>query len=68
MFGLAAMLVAALASAIPAKGQPWIGSGGRRRRGEPATPQTAPAPPSGTIEPAPAGIGVATADARPGAE
>ncbi|MGH2909578.1 MAG: MFS transporter, partial [Solirubrobacteraceae bacterium] len=31
IFGLAAMLVAAAASAIPAKGRPWIGSGRRRR-------------------------------------
>jgi hypothetical protein len=35
IFGLVAMLVAAAASMVPAKGQPWIG--GRRRR---------PAPPS----------------------
>jgi MFS family permease len=32
VFGLAAMLVAALASAIPAKGEPWIDLGRRRRR------------------------------------
>jgi MFS family permease len=32
IFGLAAMLVAALASAIPAKGEPWLDVGRRRRR------------------------------------
>jgi MFS family permease len=38
-FGLAAMLVAAAASAIPAKGQPWIGM--RRRRGHNPEAETA---------------------------
>jgi MFS family permease len=55
-FGLAAMVVAAAASAIPAKGQRWIGSGRRRRSGgqvgDAARPggEPAPAPPSGTVE------------------
>ncbi|HTU28114.1 MAG TPA: MFS transporter [Solirubrobacteraceae bacterium] len=50
VFGLAAMLIAAAASGIPAKGQPWIGAG--RRRGNQA--EVAPEPPTGTIEPLPA--------------
>ena len=63
IFGLVAMLVAALASAIPAKGQPWIGAG-RRRRAGPAD-ETPPEPPSGTLESAPAeGSFVANADSR----
>jgi MFS family permease len=41
LFGLVAMLVAALASAIPAKGQPWIGV--RRRRAVYSVGGSAPA-------------------------
>jgi MFS family permease len=59
-FGLIAMAIAAVASGIPAKGQPWIG--GRRRKGDPvrssaegeAQVEVEPEPPSGTIEPLPA--------------
>jgi MFS family permease len=47
-FGLVAMLIAAAASAIPAKGQPWIG--GRRRRHRAAEPE-----PESPVEPVPAG-------------
>jgi MFS family permease len=50
VFGLAAMLVAAFASAIPAAGQPWIGAGRRRRRPVDVEPEQ----PSGTVEPVPA--------------
>jgi hypothetical protein len=50
IFGLASMLIAAFASAIPAKGQPWIGTGRRRGSGVPAEPES----PSGRIEPVPA--------------
>jgi MFS family permease len=55
VFGLASMLIAALASAIPAKGQPWIGVG-RRRKGDGTAPavEVTAAPPTGTIEPLPA--------------
>jgi MFS family permease len=55
VFGLASMLIAALASAIPAKGQPWIGVG-RRRKGDGTSPavEVTAAPPTGTIEPLPA--------------
>jgi hypothetical protein len=45
IFGLVAMLVAAAASAVPAKGQPWFGS--RRRGGvEPLVPVEAPIDPA----------------------
>jgi MFS family permease len=55
VFGLASMLVAALASAIPAKGQPWIGAGRRRgREASAAAVKVTPEPPTGTIEPLPA--------------
>ena len=58
-FGLAAMLVAALASAIPARGQPWIAVGRRRAAAaaadEPAAPAE-PVSPSPTVEPVPATI------------
>ena len=49
-FGLASMLIAALASAIPARGQPWIGDGRRRKD----TAEVIPEGPTGTIEPLPA--------------
>ncbi len=69
LFGLVAMLVAAFASAIPSKGQPWIGFR-RRRDGRIVPPEiaVAPEPPSPTIEPAPAAYAAdgspATASAR----
>ncbi len=49
-FGLASMLIAALASAIPARGQPWIGAGRRRKDAAEVIPEG----PTGTIEPLPA--------------
>jgi MFS family permease len=63
MFGLAAMAVAAIASAIPAEGEPWIDL--RRRRGGRGAPSPiAPAPPSPTIEPAPAPLEYADSTRR----
>jgi hypothetical protein len=50
VFGLASMLIAALASAIPAKGQPWIGAGRRRKDRTEVIAQGQ----TGTIEPSPA--------------
>jgi MFS family permease len=64
LFGLIAMAVAAFASAIPAKGQPWIGGGGGRRRRRTAADEVAPEPPSGTLEPVPAAGELELADAR----
>ncbi|HLI59346.1 MAG TPA: MFS transporter [Solirubrobacteraceae bacterium] len=46
-FGLAAMAVAAAASAIPGKGQPWIGSGRRRRSAAVPAPEAR----NGAVEP-----------------
>ena len=55
VFGLVAMLVAALASFVPAKGDPWL----RRRRRTPATGHAAD---TLELEPAGATLGVAGAD------
>ncbi len=54
-FGLASMLIAAFASAIPAKGQPWIGIGRRgNANARPPAVEATPETPTGTIEPLPA--------------
>ncbi len=59
IFGLAAMLIAALASAVPAKGQPWIG---RRRSGGPTAPVDATSAPLDRAAAAGAELEYAAAD------
>ena len=54
-FGLASLLIAAFASAMPAKGQPWIGIGRRdNANARPPAVEATPETPTGTIEPLPA--------------
>jgi MFS family permease len=49
-FGLVACLIAALASLVPAKGQPWFGRGRRRVVDEPAGDTLMVVPAGGTLE------------------
>jgi MFS family permease len=57
-FGLIACVIAALASLVPAKGQPWFGRGRRTAAGEPADNALVAVPAGGTLE-------YAGADAEP---